>query len=115
MSNITITCRPGDIIITVIAEGDFDDLTDVYVAPVAAAFDDWEDPIDPITADQRRALFATFTDVFGQSGSEQRHAFTRMALCRPVDDVVSWSSARHGSLTFAEASKVLDALNLLNV
>lgn len=73
------------------------------------------DPNSPLTAEQRRALFATFTEVFGQSGSQQRYAFTRMVLDKSGDEAVSWSSDKQGSLTIADASKVLDALNILNV
>lgn len=65
--------------------------------------------------DQRAALFATFNEVFGHTGDEARYAFTRMALGKPADAVVSWARYGEGAITVAEASKVLDALSLLNV
>ena len=73
------------------------------------------DPNGPLTAEQRAALFAGFTDVFGSSDREQRLAFSRLVLNKTSADPVSWATWRPGTLTFAEASKVLDALNLLNV
>jgi hypothetical protein len=68
-----------------------------------------------IRPDQRAALFATFTEVFGHSEEEARYAFTRMVLGHGADEVVSWSENKPGALSATEASKVLDALNLLNV
>jgi hypothetical protein len=73
------------------------------------------DPNGPLTAEQRAALFAGFSDVFGTAGNEQRYAFTRMVLGKSAHESVSWSTHKPGRLTYGEASKVLDALNLLNV
>ncbi len=74
-----------------------------------------EPPIVPLTREQRAALFASFTEVFGHSENEARYAFTRMVIGLGTDEVVSWSSHRSGAISSPEASKVLDALNLLNV
>lgn len=74
-----------------------------------------EDEDGPILASQRMALFATFTEVFGHAEAETRYAFTRMVLGLPATQIVSWSDARPGTITTAEAGKVLDALNVLNV
>lgn len=73
------------------------------------------DPNGPLTDDQRNALFAAFSDVFGGNDQEQRLAFTRLVLNKPGTAQVSWSRHKAGRLTAGEASKVLDALNLLNV
>lgn len=71
----------------------------------------------PMTHDQRRAMFALFTDVFGDSPKEARKVFTRLVLCRPADAPVSWADGGdrngQGALTAREASKVLDALSAL--
>lgn len=73
-------------------------------------------PVDePVTHEQRGALFASFGEVFGHTDNEQRYAFTRLALGLPADEVVSWSAHKPGALSKTEASKVLDTLNLLNV
>lgn len=71
------------------------------------------DPNAPITKEQRRALFATFTEVFGESEQAKRLAFTKMVLGGNL--VRSWSAHKPGALTVSEASKVLDALDNLNV
>lgn len=62
----------------------------------------------PLREDQRRALFAAFTDVFGRSKDQARYVFTRMVLGKT--GTVSWSSNKYGTITVAEASKVLTAL-----
>ena len=71
----------------------------------------------PMTHDQRRALFAVFTNVFGSSQKAARKVFTRLALGRPATAPVSWAefgdSNGQGALTQREASKVLDALSAL--
>lgn len=73
------------------------------------------DPNGPLTDDQRRALFGAFGEVFGHTDQAQRLAFTRMVLGKHADAVVSWSKNKTGRLTYGEASKVLDALDVLNV
>lgn len=69
----------------------------------------------PMTHDQRRAMFALFTDVFGDSPKAARKVFTRLALGKAKDAPVSWAdggdSSGQGALTAREASKVLDALS----
>lgn len=87
------------------------DLTEIDQAVAAKRIN----PNAPITAEQRRALFVTFTDVFGASEQAQRLAFTRMVLGADAGDRVSWSSNKPGALTVSEASRVLDALDALNV
>lgn len=77
--------------------------------------EDEDDDSAPIRPDQRAALFATFAEVFGHSEDEARYAFTRMVLRFPSFRVVSWSENKPGALSAAEASQVLDALNVLNV
>jgi hypothetical protein len=72
----------------------------------------------PMTHDQRKALFAAFTDVFGQETKNARKVFTRLALGRPSDAPVSWAQFGdrngQGALTAREASIVLDALTALD-
>lgn len=68
-------------------------------------------PNGPMTQEQRGALFAAFGEVFGHSDAVTRHAFTGMVLGR--NDRCSW--AGNGGITYGEASKVLDALDVLNV
>lgn len=76
----------------------------------------FDDPNAPITETQRRALFSVFAEVFGASEQTQRIAFTAMVLGKDPEKVaISWSSNKPGALTVAEASKVLDALDRLNV
>lgn len=88
-----------------------------FSVPVTALFPDFiqHDPDGPLTDDQRRALFASFGAVFGQREADTRYAFTRMVLGKSANEYVSWSSHKYGTLTYAEASKVLDALNVLDV
>lgn len=70
---------------------------------------------DPLTDDQRRAMFAAYSEVFGRTTkSDQRKAFTRLALGLASDDDVSWSRHSPGSLTVAEASRVLAVLDTLS-
>lgn len=73
------------------------------------------DPRGPLTAEQRRALFANFTEVFGHSEPETRYAFTRMVLGLVPSATVSWSDHKEGTITASMASMVLDALDALNV
>jgi hypothetical protein len=80
-------------------------------APAAPPFD----PDAPVKEDQRRALFATFGEVFGDTDQAKRIAFTRMVLGTPASADLSWSPTKPGYLTVAQASRVLDALNVLNV
>lgn len=68
------------------------------------------DPNDPMTDDQRRALFAAYGKVFGGDNRDGRLAFTRIVLAAGPTDTVSWSKNAPGSLTAGEASRVLDAL-----
>lgn len=64
----------------------------------------------PMTHDQRRAMFASFTNVFGAETKTARRIFTRLVLGKPADAPVSWADYANGSLTKREASKVLTAL-----
>jgi hypothetical protein len=72
-----------------------------------------------MTHDQRRAMFAAFTDVFGSETKEARKVFTRLVLGKPADAPVSWADNGdrngQGALTQREASRVLDALIALEV
>lgn len=79
--------------------------------------EDYEDTDDSglIQPGQRAALFATFAEVFGHSEDEARYAFTRLVLGMGGAEDVSWSDNKPGAITAEEASKVLDALSLLNV
>lgn len=89
-----------------------------FAVPATAIFPDYGkvDPNGPLTAEQRNALFATFGEVFADTNDEARYAFTRLVLGLDPDAPVSWSSAATPRcITAGEASKVLDALNLLNV
>lgn len=69
-------------------------------------------PNGPMTQEQRGALFASFGEVFGHTDRPARLAFTGMVLGKNPERL-SWSN--HGGITYGEASKVLDALDLLNV
>lgn len=71
------------------------------------------DPNAPLTDDQRRALFATWGNVFGGDSQEARILFSRMVLGYGDRIPVSWSRTKPGALTAGEASKVLDALSML--
>lgn len=68
----------------------------------------------PMTHDQRKALFASFANVFGASPKAARKVFTRLALGKAKDAPVSWAehgdSNGQGALTQREASRLLDAL-----
>lgn len=64
----------------------------------------------PLREDQRKALFASFSDVFSDSDQSTRLAFTRLVLGKSHDEAVSWSTWKPGALTVRQASKVLDAL-----
>lgn len=64
----------------------------------------------PLREDQRKALFASFSDVFADSDQSTRLAFTRLVLGMSHDEPVSWSTWKPGALTVRQASKVLDAL-----
>lgn len=90
-----------------------DDGNYIVAAPVAAPE---VDNSGLFSEDQRRALFALFGDVFGGSDQPQRIAFTAMVLGKnPQTDAISWSRYKPGALTANEASRVLDALDALNV
>lgn len=67
----------------------------------------------PLTHEQRGAMFATFTEVFGDSPKQARRVFTRLVLGKPADAPVSWAAHGTGTLTKREASRVLDALTAL--
>lgn len=71
----------------------------------------------PMTLDQRRALFASFTEVFGASPKEARKVFTRLVLGKAADAPVSWAEYGdrngQGAVTQREASRLLDALSAL--
>lgn len=71
------------------------------------------DPNGPLTADQRRALFALFDEVFTSRRNGARYIFTNTVLGNDPNTIVSWSEWKQGSLTFNQASKVLDALTAL--
>lgn len=74
------------------------------------------DTFGPLTEEQRRALFASFGEVFGDAAQPQRIAFTAMVLGKdPRTEAISWSQNKPGALTADEASKVLDALDALSV
>lgn len=62
----------------------------------------------PLTNDQRRAMFASYNEVFGETAN--RYAFTRLVLGKSKSAAVSWSAYKPGTLTMAEASQVLNAL-----
>lgn len=83
-------------------------LTEVVTKVNAAA----ADLTAPITHDQRGAMFATFTEVFGSDNKQARRIFTRLVLGKPSTEPVSWADPGHGTgtLTKREASKVLTAL-----
>lgn len=70
-------------------------------------------PLDdgPLRDDQRRALFASFSQVFGAPHKPVRDLFTRMILGKDVDAPVSWSTWANGTITAAEASRLLDVLD----
>ena len=85
------------------------------LAEIRKAIDLRENATRPIAADQRSALFAAFGEVFGHVDDAARYAFTRLVLGKPSSATVSWSSNKIGALTRAEASRVLDALDVLNV
>lgn len=68
-----------------------------------------------LTSGQRAALFASFGEVFASSSDEARYAFTRQVLGKRSDEPVSWSLTKPGTITFDEASRLLDTLNTLNV
>jgi hypothetical protein len=71
----------------------------------------------PMTHDQRKALVAGFTEVFGSETKAARKVFTRLALGLAPDAPVSWAQGGdtngQGALTARQASKVLDALTAL--
>lgn len=73
----------------------------------------------PMTHDQRRAMFASFNNVFGSDLKAGRKVFTRIVLGKPADAPVSWADCGdrngQGALTQREASKVLDALSALEM
>jgi hypothetical protein len=76
---------------------------------------DWSDDDERILLrqDQKRALFAAFTQAFGCSDSEARHLFTRMVLGFHPDALVSWACGSAFAITAAEASRLLDVLDVI--
>lgn len=70
------------------------------------------DPNGPLTDDQRKALFAGFRDAFGyDADAEDRYLFTRKVLGKPGGHDVSWAADKPGTITYAEASRLLDVLD----
>lgn len=67
------------------------------------------DLVEPLRDDQRRALFAGFTNVFGTNDPRARHLFTRVVLGKDVQDTTSWSTLC--GITAAEAHVLLNALD----
>jgi hypothetical protein len=79
-----------------------DDDGNYVVAPV--------DNSGPMTAEQRKALFALWRIAFDDGGGRvERHAFTRAVLGANVRP--SWSAA--GNLTTNQASRLLDVLGVV--
>lgn len=71
-----------------------------------------QDSTLPLTSDQRRALFASFRDVFGEDARQgARYVFTRLVLGYDPTVAVSWSEWKNGRLNRGEASKVLSSLS----
>ncbi len=70
---------------------------------------------EPMSDDQRFALFGVFGNVFTDSEQEKRYAFTRLVLGKSIDEPVSWSRYKAGALTAGEANVLLNALNTLDV
>lgn len=95
-----------------------DDLVAAFADIASRIHQSVRDLTAPMTHDQRRAMFAAFTDVFGASPKAARKVFTRLALGKPADAPVSWAdggdSNGQGALTQREASRVLDALSNLH-
>lgn len=89
-------------------------LASAVVWPSEADYED-DAESEAILPAQRAALFAAFMEVFGHGDDETRYAFTRLVLGLPSNCIVSWSDNKPGALSAAEASKVLDALDGLNV
>lgn len=69
------------------------------------------DTSGPLTDDQRKALFAGFRDAFGPIDAEYRYRFTRKVLGKPDGHYVSWAADKPGTITAAEADRLLDVLD----
>lgn len=67
----------------------------------------------PLTADQRRALFAGCRNVFGDILNQDRYALTRAVLDLPADAPVSWSSVDDHAITYKQASHLLNVLSVM--
>ena len=73
-----------------------------------------QDPNGPLTSEQRRALFAAFEEVFGTREQGPRLSFTSLVLGTSPAVTRSWSEYKPGRLTYGEASKLLDWLDVMN-
>lgn len=69
------------------------------------------DTSDPILDEQRRALFAMFSRVFGNTEDGPRSVFTRTILGRA--DATSWSTTSPDAITADQASRLLEALDAI--
>lgn len=69
---------------------------------------------NPITSDQRRALFAAFSEAFGRDVERHdRHLFTTAVLGHGVNP--SWASPdAGGELTYNQAARLLTVLTVIN-
>jgi len=87
-------------------------LLDTYAANVASVQEAIEirQANRPITHDQRRAMFPAFGSVFGSVNKDARKVFTRLVLGKDSNADVSWADNQPGTITRAEANKVIDAL-----
>ncbi len=72
------------------------------------------DASGPLTVDQRRALFASFHEVFTSRRNGARYVFTNMVLGNDPNTGVSWSEYSHNAITRHQASQVLGALAALS-
>lgn len=89
-----------------------DDRGAPYRSTVREHFKPPIDPDGPLTDDQRKALFAGFRETFGyDADAGDRYAFTRKILGKPGGHDVSWAADKPGTITYAEASRLLDVLD----
>jgi hypothetical protein len=113
MTNATSTLNEIDVLLN--------DLTadaSVADADLVAALGDIRQRVDataraltqPLTHEQRSAMFGLFTDIFGSSPKPARRVFTRLVLGKAQNVPVSWANDGTGTITQREAAKVLDAL-----
>lgn len=67
----------------------------------------------PLTADQRRALFAAMRDAGIEDSNANRYKITRAILGKSTGEPVSWSDHKPGWITYGEASRLLDVLKVM--